>query len=197
MNSTTLVYLVFAVWSLICWNWYVCQIKGVCSPGDRGVALTGEPLRPTLPIDTIKLTDILPPTVTRAPIQYEYATPEEERVQIVQFEDHIEIHFPYKSARKEEDEAVDVYLTHLAAELRQTNHTVLLEGHADFVGGAKYNRSLGERRSEAIGAILQRKGVPADQIIVRSFGDTRPQATNDTPEGRYLNRRVEIRTLTE
>lgn len=197
MNAPNLVYLVFAIWCMICWNWYVCQIKQACGPGEPPETIITGLDRPTLPIDTIEVADILPPTVRRAPVQYDYTTPEEERIQIVQFEDRIEIHFPYKSARKEEDEAVDQYLDYLAEQLRASRQTVILDGHADFVGGKRYNIQLAERRADGIARILQRKGVPEEQIVVHAYGDTRPQTTNDTPEGRYLNRRVEIRVLTE
>lgn len=194
MNATTLVYLVFAVWCMICWNWYVCHIKQACSPDGRSVALDDGLISPSPSSDT---TGLLPPSVRRGPVQYDYPTPEEERMQIVQFEDRVEVHFPYKSTQKEEDEAIDVYLTYLAGEIQRSGRSVLLEGYADFVGSTSYNTELAERRAQSIARLLIRKGVAEDQIIVRSFGDTRPQATNDTPEGRYLNRRVEVRVLSD
>jgi outer membrane protein OmpA-like peptidoglycan-associated protein len=49
------------------------------------------------------------------------------------------------------------------------------------------------RRALSIRDALVKKGVPKAQIRCKSFGDRKPVATNDTPYGRYLNRRAEIR----
>jgi outer membrane protein OmpA-like peptidoglycan-associated protein len=67
-----------------------------------------------------------------------------------------------------------------------------VEGHTDSVGGDEYNQTLSERRAEAVRNYLVQQGIPADTIGSRGFGKTSPVASNDTPEGRQANRRVEL-----
>ena len=67
-----------------------------------------------------------------------------------------------------------------------------IEGHTDSVGGDDFNQQLSERRADSVRDFLAQQGVPASSIAARGFGKTQPVATNDTPEGRQRNRRVEI-----
>lgn len=71
-------------------------------------------------------------------------------------------------------------------------------GHTDARGTDEYNHRLGQRRAISVVEHLARAGVPAERLVVRSYGESRPIAPNarpdgsDDPEGRALNRRVEI-----
>ncbi len=65
-------------------------------------------------------------------------------------------------------------------------------GHTDNRGSAASNDTLSQRRANAVRDELVRDGVDPQRIITRGLGATRPVATNDTPEGRSQNRRVEI-----
>src|SRR5215472_14786927 len=67
-----------------------------------------------------------------------------------------------------------------------------VEGHTDSVGGDEYNMQLSEHRAEAVRDYLVQQGVPQNTVDARGFGKTKPVATNDTPEGRQQNRRVEL-----
>jgi outer membrane protein OmpA-like peptidoglycan-associated protein len=68
-----------------------------------------------------------------------------------------------------------------------------IEGHTDSVGSDEYNMKLSLERAESVRYYLLQSGVTADRIVAaRGFGEIRPVATNDTPEGRQSNRRVEI-----
>ena len=68
-----------------------------------------------------------------------------------------------------------------------------IEGHTDSVGSQDYNQKLSEDRAEAVHVYLIGVALPADRMVgVRGFGKIRPVTTNDTPEGRQTNRRVEI-----
>lgn len=103
------------------------------------------------------------------------------------------IHFPYKSSSKEDDAAIDAYLEDLAKLLVASRKKVTITGHTDFVGEPAENYTFGMQRATGIRDILLKKGVSKAQIVCKSSGDRKPVATNDTPYGRYLNRRVEIR----
>lgn len=74
------------------------------------------------------------------------------------------------------------------------NIAVRVEGHTDSMGTEAYNQGLGLRRANAVRSYLIDAGVGAGRLTARSFGETRPIASNDTDEGRALNRRVELHT---
>ena len=70
--------------------------------------------------------------------------------------------------------------------------TLQIEGHTDSVGGDDFNQQLSERRADTVRDFLAEQGVPASSITAHGFGKTQPVASNDTPEGRQRNRRVEL-----
>src|SRR5882672_6007183 len=67
-----------------------------------------------------------------------------------------------------------------------------IEGHTDSVGGDDFNQQLSERRADSVRDFLAEQGVAGSSITARGFGKTQPVASNDTPEGRQRNRRVEL-----
>jgi len=69
---------------------------------------------------------------------------------------------------------------------------VYIVGHADDGGSPDYNERLSESRARSVAAFVAARGISSDQIVVSSFGSKRPIATNTTPEGRQLNRRVDL-----
>ena len=73
--------------------------------------------------------------------------------------------------------------------------SILVEGHADFTGGAGYNQGLSERRSGTVQDHLIEHGVDSQLISAFGYGEFRPIASNDTYEGRAMNRRTEIYLL--
>ena len=73
------------------------------------------------------------------------------------------------------------------------NASVRVEGHTDATGGADANRVLSQRRAAAVREhLLRRLPIPASMMSAAGFGADRPISTNDTEEGRALNRRIEI-----
>lgn len=69
---------------------------------------------------------------------------------------------------------------------------VTLVGHTDASGGLEGNIALSRRRAEAVREVLVRDmGVARAQVMAEGVGFLSPRATNDTDEGRHLNRRVE------
>ena len=84
-------------------------------------------------------------------------------------------------------------LSDLAANFRNyPDEQVTVEGHTDSVGTPSYNQTLSEQRASVVSNYLTDQGVPSSRITSIGYGETRPKASNDTPEGRQLNRRVEI-----
>jgi len=70
--------------------------------------------------------------------------------------------------------------------------TLQIEGHTDSVGSDEFNMELSGRRADGVRDYLAQEGVAASGMTARGFGKTQPVATNDTPEGRQRNRRVEL-----
>ena len=68
-----------------------------------------------------------------------------------------------------------------------------IHGHTDNQGSRAYNRSLSQRRAEAVASLARSMGAPITDVI--AFGEDRPRASNDSEAGRRLNRRVEIQCL--
>ncbi|WP_432822831.1 OmpA family protein [Trichloromonas sp.] len=69
---------------------------------------------------------------------------------------------------------------------------LLVEGFTDSRGSESYNLDLSERRANAVRTALTANGVETERISVRGYGETFPVASNESPEGRQLNRRVEV-----
>jgi len=72
------------------------------------------------------------------------------------------------------------------------NVKVEIGGHTDNQGGEGYNVALSNDRAKAVMNYLVQRGIGADRITAKGYGKARPIATNDTPEGRAKNRRVEV-----
>jgi outer membrane protein OmpA-like peptidoglycan-associated protein len=69
---------------------------------------------------------------------------------------------------------------------------ILVEGHTDSTGAPDSNRALSLARAEATRKYLGERGIDASRIETAGFGAARPLASNDTPDGRAMNRRTEL-----
>jgi len=67
---------------------------------------------------------------------------------------------------------------------------IRIDGHTDNVGRSRYNRNLGQQRAEAFKACLLAKGIAEEMIVLKSYGERKPRASNKTAEGRAANRRI-------
>lgn len=87
----------------------------------------------------------------------------------------------------------DLTLDRLATVMKNNPQSkVLIQGFTDSRGSEEYNDALSQRRADAVAAALVRRGVSPDSVRAEGRGEEFPVATNDTPEGRQQNRRVEI-----
>jgi len=73
------------------------------------------------------------------------------------------------------------------------DESVEINAHTDNVGSESFNMSLSQDRANSVVQYLIQKGINKDKLIPRGFGESQPVASNDTEEGRALNRRVEFR----
>ncbi len=77
------------------------------------------------------------------------------------------------------------------------NIKFLIEGHTDNRDRNNFNQYLSERRAANVRKYLVRKGVSLKRLTSKGYGETRPKFSNETAEGRQLNRRVEIHPYNE
>lgn len=107
----------------------------------------------------------------------------------------------------------DIYYASNSAEISQKSKAVLdefalylqenesiriaIHGHTDDVGRAEANFALSTDRAFSVKQYLESQGVMGSRIEYKGFGETVPFTTNDTPEGRALNRRTEFLILSK
>lgn len=72
------------------------------------------------------------------------------------------------------------------------NTLVTISGHTDSSGSEDYNQLLSEQRATSVANIILQEGIVIERVAAAGYGELRPIASNDTPEGRAENRRVEI-----
>ena len=84
-------------------------------------------------------------------------------------------------------------------EFMNNNPDVEIEiaGHTDSLGPEYYNNALSNRRAKAVFDYLIEKGIAAQRVVSRGFGESKPVVSNDTKEGQAQNRRVEFKILVE
>lgn len=74
----------------------------------------------------------------------------------------------------------------------EPNMKIQLRGHTDNQGTVEHNRKLSDERAKAVALYLTARGIDSKRLSWRGFGKSQPVDSNDTPEGRQRNRRVEF-----
>jgi cytochrome c oxidase subunit 2 len=104
------------------------------------------------------------------------------------------LYFETGSAKLEADSYFEI--DHTARLLNKYSDVMLeVSGHTDNVGDPAANRILSQQRAEAVKARLIEKGVLASRLSSLGYGDTKPEDTNDTEEGKAKNRRTELKVI--
>jgi hypothetical protein len=77
--------------------------------------------------------------------------------------------------------------------LTRLQSPVEISGHTDSIGSDKLNQILSERRAVSVKRYLEQHfSLPAERLVAKGYGKTRPITTNDTESGRKQNRRIEV-----
>lgn len=71
----------------------------------------------------------------------------------------------------------------------------IIEGHTDAIGSNEYNKKLSLERAQAVADYFVQNGIERNRLELIGLGESQPIATNDTQEGRAMNRRVEIKLV--
>ena len=80
--------------------------------------------------------------------------------------------------------------------IEKKNHKISIIGYTDSKGTREYNRELSLRRAESVEEKLIELGLAPEKVMeTKGNGDSNPIATNDTEEGRSMNRRIEIKFM--
>ncbi len=102
-----------------------------------------------------------------------------------------DVNFKFDSSQLQPQ--ADTILNQAAGDLKAAGYPpAKIDGYTDSTGPAAYNVKLSERRAASVKAYLVDKGVPADSLTTKGYGETNFAATNSTKAGRYQNRRVEL-----
>ena len=80
----------------------------------------------------------------------------------------------------------------LAEDLGKLPGTIMIEGHTDERGPARYNKGLGLRRARAVAGVLEQNGIDKARIQLTSYGSERPAVTGYNERSWAKNRRVEL-----
>lgn len=103
----------------------------------------------------------------------------------------------FKSGSADLNSSAYMGLSRMSEALRNApGQSVEVVGHTDNSGSETLNQLLSQARAESVAAFLRASGVPANAITATGRSYFSPVAGNDTPEGRAMNRRVEIRITT-
>jgi len=83
-------------------------------------------------------------------------------------------------------------LAKAAANLKNSETNIIIQGHTDSTGSDAINQPLSERRANHVRDFLAANGVPASRMTAIGYGSSRPAVPNDTDANRALNRRVQL-----
>jgi outer membrane protein OmpA-like peptidoglycan-associated protein len=102
----------------------------------------------------------------------------------------------FQSGRAELTASSLAVLDKVAAQLLESPEVrIEVAGHTDAVGTRTGNIRLSLQRAEAVRAYLVSQGVTTDRLVARGYGPDQPAGSNATPDGRAMNRRVELRRV--
>lgn len=90
------------------------------------------------------------------------------------------------------EEASQVLNIGVAIMARDLSIFMTVEGHTDSSGPDEYNMALSEGRAQSVTAYFEAAGINAARLIAIGVGESEPMVSNDTPEGKAQNRRVEF-----
>jgi outer membrane protein OmpA-like peptidoglycan-associated protein len=168
--------LLLVSWIVFSANWYVCKIKKACIDATEQTAKTYGDSTLTKEIKTQDSSKV----ITNSAINI--------KTEIAPF---VDISFASASIRADYNaKNLELWLSRA----KETGNILLVSGHTDATGTKELNRRLSKQRAEAMAEQLVELGFEIARIKTEGLADAYPIASNQTPEGRAKNRRVEIKS---
>ena len=88
-------------------------------------------------------------------------------------------------------------LLRVATIMNKNKLKIEISGHTDNIGSAAYNIKLSESRAKSVVDYLIKKGIDTGRLEFKGYGFEQPIASNDTDEGRQMNRRTEFKIISK
>lgn len=171
--------LLLVSWMVFSANWYVCKIKKACNDVTEQAA---KPYIDTTLVKETKTQDsskVISVDMVGAAIETTH---------------FVDISFASSSIRpKYNKENLELWLS----KAKESGKILLVSGHTDSTGTKELNKRLSKQRAEAMAKQLVELGFEIAYIKTEGFADVDPIASNQTPEGRAKNRRVEIKSISK
>jgi outer membrane protein OmpA-like peptidoglycan-associated protein len=103
----------------------------------------------------------------------------------------------FASGSAEVPAKMDTFLKRAAEEMKllPRGHVLEIAGYTDSSGNPEQNVALSQKRAEAVREALIKAGADPDMLVAKGYGSADPIASNDTPEGRMRNRRIEYHVI--
>lgn len=102
------------------------------------------------------------------------------------------IHFETGSAALSSDARALLEKAATAIKAAPAGTRIEVGGHTDSTGDPSTHEPLSQARAEAVRAVLIEDGVAPEMLVAKGYGASQPIASNDTPDGRFQNRRIEF-----
>ncbi len=172
--------ILLVVWISIASYWYVYKVRNHCGDTDQAPVSEMKDNISTVDSDAVSTADMETDSVA---IALEYLNGVGTK----------KYYFEFASSKLNAVNDDEMYFTSLKYFLANTpGSTVTVEGHSCSRGSSQANERFSKLRAETIKQYLIGIGITGEQIIPEWKSDTEPAASNDTEDGRKLNRRVEI-----
>ncbi|MHB1143107.1 MAG: OmpA family protein [Sulfuricaulis sp.] len=140
---------------------------------------------------------LLPPPVAAAPAPEPEAAPAPAEIAAIEpqrepinISEKAGFDFDQAVLRAEDKQRLDAAVAQLKT--LPDDAIIQVTGYTDSIGTEEYNRELSMRRAQAARDYLVSNGVTENRIVLSGMGESNPIASNDTAEGRAMNRRVEV-----
>lgn len=170
MRILVIGFVTFLAWSALSTYIYVCVIKGLC---EEPVSIQMSEVRNNSlnANDTLQKSSVKQAVIPKDLILY----------------------FEFDKYDFHSNATSDAYFTESNRYLDQNTQAKLsIIGHTDAIGTKTYNQALGYRRAQSLQRFFEKKGVPANKMIIASKGENDPADDNNTDAGRANNRRTVV-----
>ena len=114
---------------------------------------------------------------------------------IKEIDNQTTIYFPPNSDKRIQNAEIEAYLNDVAERVKKTGETIKITGHTDNLDSRAHNQVLGLKRANIVKDYLVSKGVSPSKINTSSKGETEPEVSNRTREGRAKNRRAVLEII--